>query len=196
MIFDLEDEGDERSNVSATESILPLNEPLHMPTRPPRTRNAGAGLPSSLSTLRPASLPAPSSVRPSRVIESQDNSPSNSQPQGLLSPNAKHPTENSSDSDDSSGAMDIRDLEILKLVAANTPSHRGAWKKDSKAWQTFAHRKSGERRSNGGLIPEEEEDSGEDQSADSNEGEYSNRSWRFLFPLTLLFLQIQTQILI
>jgi hypothetical protein len=36
--------------------------------------------------------------------------------------------------------LDLHEAEILKLVAANMPSHRGAWKRDSKAWQTFVRR--------------------------------------------------------
>jgi hypothetical protein len=36
--------------------------------------------------------------------------------------------------------LDSRDQEILKLVAANTPSHRGRWKKDSAEWRTLVSR--------------------------------------------------------
>jgi hypothetical protein len=53
--------------------------------------------------------------------------------------------------------LDPREAEILKLVAANTPSHRGAWKKDSRAWQLFVSRQSGKGQ-NESLIPEETED--------------------------------------
>jgi len=45
----------------------------------------------------------------------------------------------------------------LKLVAADTPSHRGAWKKDSRAWQLFVSRQGGKGQSES-LIPEETED--------------------------------------
>jgi hypothetical protein len=46
----------------------------------------------------------------------------------------------------------------LKLVAADAPSHRGAWKKDSKAWQLFVRRQGGKGGHDGPFIPEEDED--------------------------------------
>ena len=36
---------------------------------------------------------------------------------------------------------DPREEELLRLVAASTPSHRSAWKKNSKAWQLFLSRR-------------------------------------------------------
>jgi hypothetical protein len=36
--------------------------------------------------------------------------------------------------------LDSRDQEILKLVAPNTSSHRGRWKKDSAEWRTLVSR--------------------------------------------------------
>jgi hypothetical protein len=50
------------------------------------------------------------------------------------------------------------DAEILRLVAANTPSHRGAWKKDSRAWQLFVRRNWDKGPQSGGQILEESED--------------------------------------
>ena len=38
-------------------------------------------------------------------------------------------------------SADPRSEEIMRLVAANTPSHRAAWKKNSKAWQLFFARR-------------------------------------------------------
>ena len=52
---------------------------------------------------------------------------------------------------------DPREEEILKLVAASTPSHRAAWKKNSKAWQVFFSRR--ERRA-GEADPEAIEEEG------------------------------------
>jgi len=61
------------------------------------------------------------------------------------------------DSEDSE-PLDPRQAEILKLVAADTPSHRGAWKQDSRAWQLFVRRQGDKGHQSGGLIPEETED--------------------------------------
>jgi hypothetical protein len=61
------------------------------------------------------------------------------------------------DSEDSE-PLDPRQAEILKLVAADTPSHRGAWKQDSRAWQLFVRRQGDKGHQSGSLIPEETED--------------------------------------
>ena len=61
-------------------------------------------------------------------------------------------------------APDARDAEILKLVAADTPSHRGAWKLDGKAWQTFTRRQGSKDHLNHGNIPEEVEDESGERS--------------------------------
>jgi hypothetical protein len=68
--------------------------------------------------------------------------------------------------------FDEREAEILKLVAANTPSHRGAWKKDSKAWETFVRRQSG--RTSHPLIPEEGE---EDDDVEDDEDSDDDSQW-------------------
>jgi hypothetical protein len=158
MIFDLEDEGSDRG-IPVSNSLLPLNEPPHIPSKPPRTRVAGAGLPSSLSSLRPISLPAPSAVRPSRLTETpKDISQAGRATQSPGSSYQGHTkrTKPSSDTEDPE-PLDPREAEILKLVAADTPSHRGAWKKDSRAWQLFVSRQGGKGQSES-LIPEETED--------------------------------------
>ena len=54
-------------------------------------------------------------------------------------------------------SADPRSEEIMRLVAANTPSHRAAWKKNSKAWQVFFSRR--ERRA-GEADPEAIEEEG------------------------------------
>jgi len=76
----------------------------------------------------------------------------------------------------------MREAELLKLVAADTPSHRGAWKRDSKAWQLFIRRQ--DERTSVPLIPEEEgvEDDGpssghglrDDEDTEVNESEPSD----------------------
>jgi hypothetical protein len=52
-----------------------------------------------------------------------------------------------------SAQLDEREAELRKLVAADTPSHRGAWNRDSKAWQMFIRRQGD--RTSAPLIPEE-----------------------------------------
>lgn len=56
---------------------------------------------------------------------------------------------------------DAREAEILRLVAASMPSHRSAWKKDSRAWRTFVNRQKSQDTS----IPEEDESSAAEGSA-------------------------------
>lgn len=56
---------------------------------------------------------------------------------------------------------DVRETEILRLVAASMPSHRSAWKKDGAAWRTFVNRQKAQTRT----IPEEDESSAAEGSA-------------------------------
>jgi len=162
MIFDLEDEGSERG-IPASNHLLPLNELPHMPSRPPRTRHIGSGLPSSLSSLRPTSLPSPSATRQPHTLRTPEKtSQSIRATQSLENSPQGHtkgtPALSTNTDSENVGPPDPREEEILKLVAADTPSHRGAWKKDSKAWQLFVRRQGGKARQSGGLIPEEIED--------------------------------------
>lgn len=64
-------------------------------------------------------------------------------------------------------AVNSRDVEILKLVAANTPSHRGAWKPNSKAWQTFVRRQDNRDHSENRYIAEEGEEEGNGAGSES-----------------------------
>lgn len=170
MIFDLEDEGSERSFNSRP--TLPLIEqpaifrPLAL--RKPRAQKA-PGLPGSFSALRPASLPVPSHIRPVRSQHGVDSSSSQAIMMSLPRPpppisQTGHRRSVSMQSPSSTRLVfpeeppNPRDEEILKLVAANTPSHRGAWKPDSKAWQTFVRRQDTKDITGTGNIPEEGED--------------------------------------
>ena len=154
MIFDLEDEGSERM-VSASNPLLSLNEPSHIPLRLSRTRAAGVGLPSSFSSLRPASLPTPGAAKPLRDLATAEDT---SQPVRTSQSHTRQTTSPDKASSKDPEPSDPREAEILKLVAADTPSHRGAWRKDSKAWQLFVRRQGGKALQSGGLIPEETED--------------------------------------
>lgn len=126
-IFDLEDDTGRSS--SQEETTLPLLlEPSQAPRQKShqRSRSSGAsgpGLPQSLSSLRPISLPSPSGSRLLTDPESSVISPEEeSVPEPVINPpeselSNRHFT---SDGDDA----------MLKLVAAHTPSHRGLWDKD------------------------------------------------------------------
>jgi len=115
-----------------------------------------AGLPGSLSALRGASLPSIPHMRSRsqpgvdtsfRLVSVQRPSPTeNHSSNSSNSPIAVHDQQdgNGDDDEESDGdeePSDPRDEMILDLVAAGTPSHRGAWKPDSKAWLTFTQRR-------------------------------------------------------
>jgi len=53
------------------------------------------------------------------------------------------------------------DAELLRLVAADTPSHRGAWTPNSRAWQTFTRRQDSKELVKRSRIPEEGEETEE-----------------------------------
>lgn len=167
MIFQLEDL-DQEVNESPVDSksSLPLIEQFAQPARI-RKRRHSTELSGSFSSLRPASLPAPSHIRPPKSPHGADSSspaiilslprPSSSLKDGQSS--ASEPTSPIKQSREKQGSVNPRDAEILKLVAANMPSHRGAWKPNSKAWQTFVRRQQDSRdHVENGYIPEEGEE--------------------------------------
>ncbi|KAI0314803.1 hypothetical protein OF83DRAFT_1135193 [Amylostereum chailletii] len=129
-IFDLDDEidGARAPEALSPELMLPLNEPPtpHVPLRSSRLRSVGS-LPESLSLLRPASLPAPSALHKPQIATEI--------------PIASHPRESTSNGSVAEAeVLSPLEEEISKLVAAGTPSHRHAWKKDSKSWELFSGR--------------------------------------------------------
>ncbi|THH31306.1 hypothetical protein EUX98_g2884 [Antrodiella citrinella] len=172
-VFDMESErddldADELTSPPISLPTTPKAEPVRAPIR--RTRPANmAGLPSSLSALRPESLPAPTSIRPFLPHESsqtEDRPRSEIVRESLLLADSKARVieEYHELLDMAQETSDPREAEILKLVAASTPSHRSAWKKDSKAWQVFVSRHEQKIKSAHNAIAEEEEDS----TAESN----------------------------
>jgi hypothetical protein len=169
MIFELEDL-DQEANESLVDlkSSLPL---LEQPSQPTRTRKHrhSTHLSESFSNLRPASLPAPSHIRPPKNSHGVDSSspaiilslprPFSSLEEGQSS--GSQPTSPTKQPGEKQGSVNPRDAEILKLVAANMPSHRGAWQPNSKAWQTFVRRQDSRDHAENGYIPEEEENNGD-----------------------------------
>ncbi|KAG6861852.1 hypothetical protein C0995_011149 [Termitomyces sp. Mi166 len=165
MIFPLEDlEGADQG--SPGKATLQLVEQPYIPVRPRRQRPQNPdNLSTSFSGLRPASLPVPSLVRPSRNgPELSAPTLTLSLPRSSLPSQTEAPASYSSSGDTSTSQVESGDgyrtpppdPKILELLAANTPSHRGAWKPGSKAWQTFVRRQSG--RHDSEVILEEGED--------------------------------------
>lgn len=150
MIFDLDGESSDRDSSDAA-PVLPFKEVPYIPRRRTRVRNSTnhVGLPTSLSSLRPTSLPAYASLRAQITKQnwtSRTQAPTSEQ---MPTESIRHSIE--------AEAPDPQEQEILKLVAADTPSHRGAWKPNSRAWQLFVSRRGGKNGSAGAFIPEEAE---------------------------------------
>lgn len=166
MIFDLEGESSDRDS-SDTAPVLPFKEVPHIPRRHvrPRSITSHGGLPASLSSLRPASLPAYASLQ-AQIIKEESSFKTHSPPPEQLHTERKR----RSTRPDSPEASDPQEEEILKLVAADTPSHRGAWKPNSKAWQLFVSRQGGKNGIPRAFIPEEPEVG--DAVSDTDESDY------------------------
>jgi len=189
MIFELEDLDQEANETPVdSKSSLPLVEQPAQPTRI-RKRRLSTELSGSFSSLRPASLPAPSHIRPPKSPHGADSSSPAiilSLPRHLSSPKEGQspgsvPNSPTKQSGEKQGSANPRDVEILRLVAANMPSHRGAWKPNSKAWQTFVRRQDSRDHAENGYILEEgeEENNGDgsgsavvrDSSSSTNDGD-------------------------
>ncbi|KAJ2917505.1 hypothetical protein MD484_g2930, partial [Candolleomyces efflorescens] len=140
MIFDMEDtEGGDKTSSPQLAPALPLLEQptVNRPLRPGKAKPKSNGLSQSFAGLRPASLPNPSYIRPrSQPGADASHAMRLSLPRG--GPNSltgggskvngtKSPT----------GEDESNDEGIRRLVAADTPSHRGAWSTDGRIWQDF-----------------------------------------------------------
>src|SRR5688572_30215889 len=127
MIFDFEEGDDEEGQQGAsTKTVLQFVEqpPIFRPSRPSRKTKNLSGLPASLASLRPASLPAPSHIRPIRSPPGVDSSSQNmmlSLPRSAAPISREPPRRasgsNSNTSQSNDKPVDPRDAEILKLVA-------------------------------------------------------------------------------
>ncbi|KAH9179671.1 hypothetical protein EDB89DRAFT_1922530 [Lactarius sanguifluus] len=128
-IFDLEDDDSDASPRIAPDGlILPLREPVDNPTRPSRQPRVSSNpaLPQSLQMLRPASLPATVALRASDTPQSKPS---------LRNEGPSFTTEESIV--DNNDNLSQRDKELARMVNVITPSHRKAWKKDSRSWRLF-----------------------------------------------------------
>ncbi len=94
-------------------------------------------------SLRPASLPAPSHIRPIRSPPGVDVSSQIIIPAHLKSLPSTATSSKTLKREPSPIPLSERDAELLKLVAADMPSHRGAWVPGSENWKNFTgHRSS------------------------------------------------------
>ena len=156
MIFALEDlDGVE---TEAQQGSLPfIDQPLVRPTKARRPRPPINGPHEAFSSLRPASLPNPSHMRPMR---SQPGVDSSSQGIMINLPRASGSTDNTNilpRTAPTSTPLTENDATLLKLVAADTPSHRGAWTPESRAWQMFTRRQDSKENVMYSNIPENSE---------------------------------------
>lgn len=145
MLFPLEDiDGQEEPAEKSTNdrhTTLPLLE--QTAPRPVRFRsNRPNPAFEAFASLRPASLPAPSHIRPVRSQPGVDSSSQGMLPVSRPSTSSVRNEGPSRVVSSPAVTMSEHDAAILKLVAAETPSHRGAWAPNSKAWQTFTRRQN------------------------------------------------------
>ena len=201
----------ETSDVVAPPVALPLNQPStpttpQEPARAPHRRPphrvrplSMSGLPSSLSTLRPASLPMPSAM-PARLGVAPASTSAHGHGHGektderarsqairdtMLGAFADGEAKRHVMDDvpeEPEDEVTEREAEILKLVAASMPSHRSAWKRDSGAWRTFIGRQKGKDAEKSTTSEEDEDtssgngaayyDESEDESEEEPRGAY------------------------
>ena len=155
MVFALEDLGGEGNTGDSSDiqhGTLPLLEQtVPRPLRPRKMRPQNNI--ETFSSLRPSSLPNPSHIRPMRGQPHVDPS------SHVILPRPKVPTALSfgGEREPPVQITTEHDAELLRLVAADTPSHRGAWAPNSRAWQTFTRRQDSKEVVERSRIPEERE---------------------------------------
>lgn len=174
MIFDFEDTG-EAPRPAESDLSVP-SAPVRAPVRPTRNRNTTrGGLPESLSSLRPASLPVASNVR---TAHQRAPPPRLSPPPNVPAASTSRPRTPPIVQEIDGSPVTSQDAEILRLVAADTPSHRGAWNKDSKAWQTFVRRHDDRTSDSENVLTEDsDEDSENAMLDDDNTPEQERPLW-------------------
>ncbi|PPQ70704.1 hypothetical protein CVT26_014628 [Gymnopilus dilepis] len=145
MIFPLEDlEGVDKADkpTDTKNQTLPLLEqPATRPFRVRSVRQQNNTAMEAFSSLRPSSLPNPSHIRPIRSQPGVDSSSHMmSLPRAVTTPARLEGRPRTSPPASPSSPLTEHEEALLKLVAADTPSHRGAWTRDSKLWQAFIRR--------------------------------------------------------
>ncbi|KAG6331869.1 hypothetical protein ID866_7220, partial [Astraeus odoratus] len=162
MIFELEDASNGQEPTEAAPT-LPFVDNTPTPQRHGRQRSGShAGLPTSLSSLWPTSLPVHSGLR--TRVDAEAGRMNGDPPDLVTTPISTSEEQEPDEADD----IDEQEQEILNLVAAHTPSHRSAWKRNSKAWNAFVSRQYG-KGAPGALIPEENEHDSERTPNDTDD---------------------------
>lgn len=175
LIFELEtDHEDTSKQVNGTKSSSPGEERRKRSTTGIRGHPGGTGdrpsssssrtpnrwnsqpssvLPESLATLRPASLPAPSHIRPHNRPRDHVASSSRLQDDSILSRNIRG-KQGSNSFSKLVPRTGVYEQELRRLVGADMPSHRGSWSHDNDTWQRFQR---GARGTDSPMILEEDE---------------------------------------
>lgn len=161
IIFPLDDvvsEAAEENTAGEQQNTLHLLE--QPPPRPVSIKKRGVVAGSdAFHSLRPASLPAPSHIRPIRSPPGVDVSSQMIFPVHLKSLPSTVTSSKTPKRKPSPSPLSERYAELLKLVAADMPSHRGAWVPGSENWKMF----TGPRE----LIDDADEDDGIEETARS-----------------------------
>ncbi|KAI6040446.1 hypothetical protein EDC04DRAFT_2867609 [Pisolithus marmoratus] len=178
MIFDLEDEVEsgEREVPEATQVPWIVD---NTPTSPRSEHNRSGSRDALLTptSFRATSLP----VRSIPLVRTNGNTGgrlvhANGLPDAIvpLSPSEEQKTEQSDD-------VDPEEEDMLKLVAAHTPSHRNAWRRHSKAWNALVG-SSYLKGVPGAFMPKENEDDSErtqNETDDSDLDSSQDVRWSF-----------------
>jgi len=155
-----------------SQPVLTLYEASHESPRASRRQsvNTNAGLPQSFAALRPASLPVPSNVRPPPRSDFSISATLREPASGSRRP-TKSKTSRRIEADPSSVERPLspQEAELLRLVAADMPSHRGLWTRDSDAWRIFERKGKGRRSPS--LDEEDEDNAAEDEGNRNAAGE-------------------------
>jgi hypothetical protein len=166
---------------------LTFAEPARAPYRSPRTsarRPRRHSLPESFSSLRPASLPLPSHIRAPNSLTSATlpAEPSDSSNPTASAPKKKKRSPPPRDIRNPR-YTDEREAELRKLVAADTPSHRGGWNEGSRAWELFVRRRGV--RAHSPFISEEIEEDEEAEEDDEEQRLSEDEGTRFMSSMSL-----------
>jgi hypothetical protein len=124
MMFDLDDETDTHSRDNTEIPYVEATAPRPIRARPTRRAN-GVDVSASFPALRPASLPVPSALN---ALNLRTTVPADKGSSVLRA---------DSDSEELDELAEFRQAELMKMLAARTPSHRAAWKRNNQAWQRF-----------------------------------------------------------
>ncbi|KAI6135210.1 hypothetical protein EV401DRAFT_1903301 [Pisolithus croceorrhizus] len=178
LIFDLEDEVESgEREVSEVTQVPWLVD--NAPTSPRHERNHSGSRDGhgTSSSLRPASLPVRSIALVRMNGDSNGRSVHTNGARDTVSPLSPSEEQRTEQPDE----VNPEEEDILRLVAAHTPSHRSAWKRHSKAWKALVG-SSYLKGVPGALIPMENEDDSErtpNETDDSDLDASQDVRWTF-----------------